>query len=57
MLLYPKAQESEEEESFGVFHKGKEGDNLCKLSFVKVLDEHGKLDQQFGNKIIAKLIA
>jgi len=57
MLLYPKAQESGEEESFGVFHKGREGDNLCKLGFVKVLDENGKLDQHIGDKIIAKLTA
>ena len=37
ILLYPKS--SQEETSFGRFHKGRETeDNLCKLGFIKVWD-------------------
>jgi len=38
ILLYPKY--SQEETSFGRFHKGRESeDNLCKLGFIKVWDK------------------
>lgn len=53
MLLYPSS--NPQETSFGVFHKGKEGNNLCKLGFVSVLDENGKLDTKIGEKILELL--
>lgn len=53
MLLYPNINGYNE--SFGTFHKGKEGNNKCKLGFVNVLDVTGKLDDTIGSIILEKL--
>jgi 5-methylcytosine-specific restriction enzyme subunit McrC len=53
MLLYPKTKEFDE--NFGHFHKGRDGDNKCKLGFINVLDGDGKLDLGIGNEILLKL--
>lgn len=53
MLLYPKTYD--QDEKFGVFHKGKSGDNQCKLGFINVLDKDGKLDMGIGKEILNKL--
>lgn len=52
MLLYPNINGYKED--FGTFHKGKEGENKCKLGFVNVLDETGKLDEGIGEIIFGK---
>jgi 5-methylcytosine-specific restriction enzyme subunit McrC len=53
MLLYPKLQDYPEK--FGTFHKGKSDGNACKLGFINVLDDTGKLDYGIGKLIIEKL--
>jgi len=53
ILLYPKTQDYPEK--FGAFHKGRENENACKLGFVNVLDETGKLDYGIGKIILDKL--
>jgi 5-methylcytosine-specific restriction enzyme subunit McrC len=53
MLLYPKTDEFPEK--FGMYHKGREEGNACKLGFVNVLDETGKLDLGIGRIILDKL--
>ena len=53
MLLYPTNRE--DTEHFGSYHKGREGENSCKLGFLKVMDEHGKLDMRVGERILEKL--
>lgn len=53
MLLYPKVQDYPEK--FGTFHKGREAGNSCKLGFINVLDETGKLDYGIGKLILEKL--
>lgn len=54
MLLYPSSKEITT--SFGKFHKGRDNENLCKLGFVNVLDNMGKLDLNIGTGILEKLI-
>jgi len=53
MLLYPKT--FEHKEYFGKFHKGKLGDNMCKIGFIDVLDKNGVLDLNIGKQILEKL--
>lgn len=53
MLLYPKVQDYPE--SFGTFHKGRANGNTCKLGFVDVLDNTGRLDLNIGEAILDKL--
>lgn len=53
MLLYPKI--TDYPESFGTFHKGRENGNACKLGFINVLDNTGKLDLGIGKVILQKL--
>lgn len=53
MLLYPKI--TDYPESFGTFHKGKQNGNACKLGFINVLDNAGKLDLGIGKVILEKL--
>ncbi len=53
MLLYPKIQEFPEK--FGTFHKGRDNGNACKLGFINVLDDTGKLDYGIGKIILDKL--
>lgn len=53
MLLYPKIQEFPEK--FGTFHKGRDNGNSCKLGFINVLDDTGKLDYGIGTTILEKL--
>ncbi|MBC7407214.1 MAG: restriction endonuclease [Arcicella sp.] len=52
MLLYPTTKELITD--FGKFHKGKEGDNFCKLGFVKVMNKR-ELNMTIGGDIIALL--
>lgn len=52
MLLYPSSTEINT--TFGNFHKGKEGENKCKIGFVSVL-EGNKLDEAIGQKILLLL--
>lgn len=54
MLLYPKI--TDQPEFFGTFHKGREQGNACKLGFISVLDESGKLDLGIGKVILNKLL-
>ena len=53
LLLYPKINEFKE--SWGMFPKGRAGDNLCKLGFVDVLDNSGKINQNMGGEILKKI--
>ena len=53
MLLYPKTYD--QVEKFGLFHKGKTNDHMCKLGFINVLDKDGKLDMNIGEEILRKL--
>lgn len=53
MLLYPKIQDYPEK--FGTFHKGRDNGNSCKLGFINVLDDAGKLDYGIGKIILEKL--
>jgi 5-methylcytosine-specific restriction enzyme subunit McrC len=50
MLLYPATKELNT--NFGKFHKGRDTNNLCKLGFVIVLDDKGKLNLNIGDAII-----
>jgi 5-methylcytosine-specific restriction enzyme subunit McrC len=54
MLLYPKIIDYPE--AFGTFHKGRDSGNSCKLGFINVLDDLGKLDLNIGEKILNKLL-
>ena len=54
MLLYPNINGYKED--FGAFHKGKDGENKCKLGFINLLDESGKLDEGIGQVILGKLM-
>jgi 5-methylcytosine-specific restriction enzyme subunit McrC len=49
MLLYPTTKELNT--NFGKFHKGKDGDNLCKLGFVKVM-KGNELNTNIGLEIL-----
>ncbi len=53
MLLYPATKVMNT--TFGKFHKGRTGENLCKLGFINVLDKDNKLDLGIGNTILKKL--
>ncbi len=53
MLLYPSNVDVDE--VFGHFHKGREGMNACKIGFLRVLDDKGKLDKQIGDRVLGKL--
>ena len=53
MLLYPKTEDFPE--SFGIFHKGRENGNACKLGFIEVLNGNGILDHEIGSVILNKL--
>ena len=54
MLLYPSS--NPQSTVFGDFHKGKEGDNKCKLGFVQVIDQAtGQLDATIGEKVLSLL--
>lgn len=54
ILLYPRSSPNEDT-NFGQFHYGKDGDNLCKLGFVDVLDGGGRLNEKIAGEILAKL--
>jgi 5-methylcytosine-specific restriction enzyme subunit McrC len=55
MLLYP-LNENKMDSPYGVFHKGRETENLCKLGFVSVLNEaKDNLNLEIGKEIINKL--
>jgi 5-methylcytosine-specific restriction enzyme subunit McrC len=53
MLLYPKT--FDQVEKFGLFHKGKTNDHMCKLGFINVLNKEGNLDLNIGEEILKKL--
>lgn len=52
LLLYPKVLEYPE--AFGTFHKGRLKGNACKICFINVLDNTGKLDLEIGKMILDK---
>ncbi|MBE0639422.1 MAG: restriction endonuclease [Bacteroidales bacterium] len=54
MLLYPKLA-GVKDSGFGKFHKGRLGDNHCKIGFVSVLDESGGLNQEVAGEILKKI--
>lgn len=54
MLLYPKTSNAIDSD-FGKFHKGREGENLCKVGFVNVFDNNNQLNQKISAEIIEKL--
>jgi 5-methylcytosine-specific restriction enzyme subunit McrC len=54
ILLYPGSKILEEK--FGNFHKGRQDGNQCKVGFISVLNENGKLDRQIADRIMGKLI-
>lgn len=49
MLLYPTS--ILRKTPFGEYHKGKDGDNKCKLGFVKVMS-NGVLNTDIGTNIL-----
>lgn len=53
MLLYPKT--FDQVEKFGTYHKGLPSAHHCKLGFVHVIDESGKLDLNIGWEVLRKL--
>lgn len=53
ILLYPGSEALEEK--FGNFHKGRQGVNQCKVGFINVLNEDGKLDRDIGERILRKI--
>ena len=52
MLLYPSS--IPENTSFGTFHKGRKGENKCKLGFIKVMKERS-LNPDLGHEILKLL--
>ncbi len=54
MLLYPKLAGAKDSD-FGKFHKGRPGDNHCKIGFVSVLDDSGGLSQGVADEILKKI--
>jgi len=53
ILLYPGSERSDE--TFGKFYKGRAIENLCKVGFINVLNDEGKLDRGIGKRILKKL--
>jgi 5-methylcytosine-specific restriction enzyme subunit McrC len=53
MLLYPSVKE--EKEVSGMYHKGRVGENRCKMGFVNVLDKDRTLNMAIGRQILDKL--
>ena len=53
MLLYPSV--NEEKEVSGMYHKGRVGENRCKMGFVNVLDKDRTLNMAIGRQILDKL--
>lgn len=53
ILLYPGSEKFDGD--FGNFHKGRPGVNQCKVGFINVLNEEGKLDRGIGSRILGKL--
>ncbi len=54
ILLYPKTSENEDGK-FGSFHKGRIGENKCKLGFVHVLNSVGTLNHEIADEVLKKL--
>lgn len=55
ILLYPGSEILEEK--FGNFHKGRATGNQCKVGFINVLNDEGKLDLEIGERILSKLVS
>ncbi len=53
ILLYPGSELIEEK--YGNFHKGKIGENMCKVGFINVVGPDGKLDRGIGKRVLDKL--
>lgn len=53
MLLYP-AYTDAADSVFGKYHKGRITDNLCKIGFVSVLDNDGKLNASIASEVLRK---
>lgn len=49
MLLYPSS--NHENSEFGMFHKGRDGENMCKLGFIEVIKEN-ELNPHLGLEIL-----
>jgi 5-methylcytosine-specific restriction enzyme subunit McrC len=54
ILLYPKTGDKKEED-FGKFYKGINGEHLCKVGFVDVLDENGELNMGVAEDVLEKI--
>lgn len=52
LLLYPEI--ITHQETFGKFHIGREGENVCKVGFISVFNKDGTLDYTIGKKILGK---
>ncbi|MFT6843465.1 MAG: 5-methylcytosine-specific restriction enzyme subunit McrC [Psychroserpens sp.] len=50
ILLYPKA--SNNKDAYGIYHKGQTVEHGCKLMFLDVLDDEGKLNREIGVEIL-----
>ena len=54
ILLYPKTNISEDSH-FGAYHKGRQGENKCKIGFINVLDDNGILNHDIADDVLRKL--
>ncbi len=55
LLLYPQFGDSTDS-GFGKFHKGRSGSNQCKIGFVNVLDDEGKLNPLIADEALKKIV-
>lgn len=54
LLLYPSYGETKDSE-FGTYHKGRPSGSHCKIGFVGVLDEEGKLNPLIADETLKKM--
>jgi 5-methylcytosine-specific restriction enzyme subunit McrC len=53
LLLYPKVTQTDG--NFGKYHQGHQDGHYCKIAFIDVLGEDGKLNRYIGKDILQKL--
>jgi len=53
LLLYPKVTQTDG--NFGKYHQGHQDGHYCKIAFIDVLGEDGKLNRCIGKDILQKL--